>query len=265
MKNQNRILYLSHGGGPLPLLGDAAHDEMVDCLRQIAATIGTPTAIVVCSAHWEAGRTTITSGATPSLIYDYYGFPKESYEIEYPCPGAPRLAHDIDRALARAGIESQLDAKRGFDHGVFVPLKIMYPDAKIPCVQISLLESLDAGEHLQIGAALRGLDTQSLLLIGSGFSFHNMSAFFAPETADARAMNASFESWLIDTLSNPGIDEEQRMQRLELWETAPFASYCHPRAEHLLPLHVCYGMAAAACSRSFELQIFNKKSSMYLW
>jgi aromatic ring-opening dioxygenase catalytic subunit (LigB family) len=96
-------------------------------------------------------------------------------------------------------------------------------------------------------------------------SFHNLNAFFAPETSDSKAMNESFEQWLIDTCSNLNIDEKERTQRLENWEQAPFARYCHPREEHLLPLHVCYGVAQTACSEYFELSIINKKSSVYLW
>jgi aromatic ring-opening dioxygenase catalytic subunit (LigB family) len=262
---QRQALYLSHGAGPLPLLGDTSHEEMVRCLKQIAATMAKPSAIVVVSAHWEEGRATLTSAANPPLIYDYHGFPQESYEIEYPCPGAPALAARIAGQLAAAGIHADLDGERGFDHGLFVPLKIMYPGADIPCVQLSLLKSLDAAEHIRMGRALQGPGDGSLLVIGSGFSFHNMRAFFAPETDSARAMNEGFEAWLLDTCCNPDMGEAERTQRLVGWEDAPFARYCHPREEHLLPLHVCYGYAATACLQSFELQILNKKSSMYLW
>ena len=262
---QIQTLFLSHGGGPLPLLGDLAHGEMLDCLKDLAATIGKPSAIVLVSAHWEAHKFTITSGVNPPLIYDYYGFPEESYEIKYPCPGDPRLAEVIASQLERAGLDARLDEDRGFDHGLFVPLKIMYPEADIPCVQLSLLKSLDPSEHLKAGEALRHLDVQSLLFVGSGFSFHNMNAFFAPETDHSRMMNHSFESWLLETLSSSRIEEKERTQRFINWEAAPFARYCHPREEHLLPLHFCYGFAAKACSKSFELKILNRKSSMYLW
>lgn len=265
MNKQHRALFLSHGGGPLPLLGDQSHLEMVARLHDLAAAIARPSAIIVVSAHWEAHRPAVTSAARPALIYDYYGFPKESYAITYPCPGAPQLAQAISRALGAAGITADLDAARGVDHGLFVPLKIMYPAADIPCVQLSLVRGLDPAGHLALGKALRSLGDQSLLLIGSGFSFHNMQAFFAPETDEARAMNHSFERWLLETCSDRNLSEEEREQRLINWEAAPFARYCHPREEHLLPLHVCYGFAAAACSNSYELQILNKKSSMYLW
>ena len=260
-----RVLFLSHGGGPMPLLGDEAHIAMVDCLKNISASIKKPSAIVVVSAHWEADLPTITSGANPSLIYDYYGFPAESYRIQYPCPGEPLLADRIHHLLEGAGIAARLDDQRGFDHGLFVPLKIMYPEADIPCVQLSLVNSLDPSEHMKIGQALQGLGDENILVVGSGFSFHNMRAFFSRETTEATAMNESFEAWLLETCSSSDIDEEKRARRLIQWEKAPHARFCHPREEHLLPLHVCYGLANSHCSASFELQILNKKSSMYVW
>lgn len=265
MKTKPQVLFLSHGGGPMPLLGDKGHREMVDCLQKIASDISKPSAIIVVSAHWEENVPTITSGDNPSLVYDYYGFPKESYSIGYPCPGEPLLAEQIHTVLESAGIAAKLDEHRGFDHGLFVPLKIMYPSADIPCVQLSLVNNLSPTEHINVGRALRELNYENLLVIGSGFSFHNLKAFFSPESSDSKAMNESFEGWLLETCSNPDIDEENRAQRLIQWEKAPGARFCHPREEHLLPLHVCYGLANSRCTVSFELQILNKKSSMYLW
>lgn len=265
MNIQRRALFLSHGGGPLPLLGDDAHTEMVSSLKKIAQSISRPSAIIVVSAHWEAGSATVTSGATPDLIYDYSGFPPEAYEIKYPCPGNPALASSITKQLEKAGVNVSADSTRGFDHGLFVPLKIMYPEADIPCVQLSLINGLDPLTHINLGRALQDLGDPSILLIGSGFSFHNMQAFFTPETEDSKNANKAFERWLLDTCSNKTISEEERTQKLVNWETAPQARYCHPREEHLLPLLVCYGFADSACTRSFELKILNKESSMYLW
>lgn len=265
VRKKPQALFLSHGGGPMPLLGDERHTEMVDCLNKISAQIKKPSAIVIVSAHWEEKVPTITSGESPPLIYDYYGFPKESYSIEYSCPGEPMLANQIRSLLESSGITSNLDAQRGFDHGMFIPLKIMYPDADIPCVQLSLLNSLDPEEHIKVGKALQGLDYDNVLIIGSGFSFHNMKAFFVSEDNEKSEMNKSFEAWLLETCSDSAFDEERRYQRLIQWEKAPFARFCHPREEHLLPLHVCYGVAQACCTTSFELHILNKKSSMYLW
>ena len=265
MNNQRRALFLSHGGGPLPLLGDEAHSEMVSCLKEIADSIERPSRILVVSAHWEARNATVTSGENPSLIYDYSGFPPESYEIEYPCPGNPVLSRAIAKQLKQAGIDANLDDARGFDHGLFVPLKIMYPEADIPCVQLSLIDGLDPLAHIQLGRALQNLGDQSLLLIGSGFSFHNMRAFFSRDTDDSRSANETFQRWLLDTCSDHKISEDERSQRLVDWEAVPFARYCHPREEHLLPLHVCYGFAESACSKSYRLHILNKESSMCLW
>lgn len=265
MKNKHRVLFLSHGGGPLPLLGDEGHQEMVDCLKEVATKINKPSAIIVVSAHWEENIPTITSGENPPLIYDYYGFPEESYHIKYPCAGDPLLASRIHNILENAGIASELDDQRGFDHGLFVPLKIMYPDADIPCVQLSLVNSLNPVDHLNLGQALQNLNDENILVIGSGFSFHNMKEFFSSETSESKAMNESFESWLLETCCSPDIDEGESTQRLINWTKAPAARFCHPREEHLLPLHVCYGLAGTRCSESFELQILNKKSSMYLW
>ena len=249
----------------MPLLGDQGHAELVGHLKSISTLIEKPTAIIVISAHWEEEIPCITYGERPPLIYDYYGFPKESYDIKYPAKGEPNLANGIHSRLSEKGIEARLDKQRGFDHGLFVPLKIMYPDADIPCVQLSLVSSLDPKEHIQIGAALAGIERERLLIIGSGFSFHNLKAFFAPSNPESKHMNASFEAWLVDTCSNLNIDENERMHRLENWEQAPFARYCHPREEHLLPLLVCYGVAQRACSKVFQLNILGKKASTYLW
>jgi aromatic ring-opening dioxygenase catalytic subunit (LigB family) len=171
------VLFLSHGGGPLPLLGDSAHLEMVECLRNIASKLNKPSAILVISAHWEENIPTITAGDNPPLIYDYYDFPEESYHIKYPCLGQPELAASIHKQLNSAGIQSNLDKNRGFDHELFIPLKIMFLDTDIPCVQLSLLNNLDSEKHIAIGEALRDLDFSDLLVVGSGFSFHNMRQF----------------------------------------------------------------------------------------
>lgn len=265
MNANSQILFLSHGGGPMPLLGDEGHKEMFDCLQNIASILRKPSAIIVVSAHWEEKIPTITSGADPALIYDYYGFPEESYCISYPCQGEPLLAERLHTRLEGAGIPVKLDEQRGFDHGLFIPLKIMYPNADIPCIQLSLMDNLNPAYHINIGRALQDLEYENLLVIGSGFSFHNMKAFFLPETSESKAMNESFEAWLLETCANKNIAEEEREQRLILWEKAPGARFCHPREEHLLPLHVCYGIANTGCTESFELRILSKKSSMYLW
>jgi len=258
-------MFLSHGGGPLPLLGDPAHEEMVQSLRSIAAAIERPEAIVVVSAHWEERVATITSAAIPPIIYDYYGFPPESYEIEYPAPGNPELARRLRSSLQASGIRAELDGDRGFDHGLYIPLRIMYPEADIPCIQLTLLDSLDPADHIALGEAMSGISGDGVLVIGSGFSFHNLKAFFSRDASLPDDRNEAFERWLVETCSDRGLKEAERADRLLAWESAPHARYCHPREEHLLPLHVCYGMTKRAAAAVEELRILNKKASFYLW
>ncbi len=265
MKLKRNIVYISHGGGPMPLIGDTNHDEMVKTLKQIAVEVDKPSAILVISAHWEARLPTVTSGKNPGIIYDYGGFPKEAYEIQYPASGEPALANSVVNALKENGIDALQDEQRGFDHGLFVPLKIMYPDADIPCVQLSLVHGLNPDLHIQIGKALQSLNWDNLLVIGSGSSFHNLRAFFTPGSQEAHANNIAFDDWLEETMSGDALQENAREQRLTHWTSAPGARYCHPREEHLIPLHVCYGMATKPSDKTFKAEIIKKQSSMFLW
>lgn len=251
----------------MPLLGDVRHAAMTDFLRRIGATLGTPTAIVVVSAHWESDHPTITAAEQPELIYDYSGFPPESYAIAYPAPGAPWLAEMIAQRLADAGLMGHLDSRRGFDHGLFVPLKLMYPAATIPCVQVSLLRGLDPTRHIAMGRALVGLRQERILIVGSGMSFHHMPYFFTPP-ADGRAESAAFQRWLIETCTDPGLNHDERQARLIAWEHAPSARFCHPRAEHLLPLHVCFGAAgvdAGPATVVFDQEVMDKPAVALMW
>jgi len=259
------VLFIPHGAGPLPLLGDKDHQTMIDFLKQLTPTLGQPSVILVVSAHWEEEEATITSGESPSIIYDYGGFPDEAYTIKYPVPGEPVLANKIHNLLRENNIKSRLDDQRGFDHGLFVPLKIMFPDASIPCVQLSLVKGLDPETHIKIGKALTGLRKEKILIIGSGFSFHNLRAFFSRSTDQADTKNLAFEDWLIDTCTNDNLSTIDRETRLIEWSKAPFARYCHPREEHLLPLHVCYGMSSSAAELVFDGKISGKKTSAFLW
>lgn len=265
MSANTDVLFISHGGGPMPLLGDPSHRDMVDRLKEIAGNLRKPSAILVISAHWEEAVPTVTSGSHPPLIYDYAGFPSEAYSITYSCQGEPVLASQVCQALEQAGIPSELDEQRGFDHGLFVPLKLMYPQADIPCVQLSLVKSLDAETHLSIGRALQALDYDNLLVIGSGFSFHNMRAFFAAATPEIQARNQAFEDWLEETCGDTTLQEPERAERLAQWERAPHARFCHPREEHLLPLHVCYGLANKPCDTHISATILGKQSGMFYW
>jgi len=258
------ILYIPHGGGPLPLLGDAGHKELVRFLEEIPTRISRPEAILVISAHWEELKPMVTSRKQPGIIYDYGGFPKEAYAIEYPAAGKPELAEQIVDLFKSNGKTAWRHSQRGFDHGVYIPLKIMYPDASIPCVQVSLLSSLDPADHLEMGKTLASLNQENLLVLGSGFSFHNLKALMLGDTPESNTWNEQFQQWVIDTCTER-MPEEQRVQHLIDWESAPFARYCHPREEHLLPLHVCAGMAQSPGELVFSGEIMGQKTCAFLW
>jgi aromatic ring-opening dioxygenase catalytic subunit (LigB family) len=260
------ILYLPHGGGPLPVLGDPGHAKIIDFLKTMGPKLGQPSAILVVSAHWEATSPRIMNADTPGMLYDYSGFPPEAYEISYPAPGQPDLALQIQAQLSRAGISADLDESRGYDHGLFIPLKLMFPEAQIPCLQISLIKGLDPTRHIEMGRALNFLRAQNVLIVGSGMSFHNMQAFFRglPESRPDR----QFDDWLTRVCCSPELSQPERDHELINWEQAPFARYCHPREEHLLPLHVCYGAAgvdARPAKQVFNDDVLGTKVSAFLW
>jgi 4,5-DOPA dioxygenase extradiol len=264
LENKAQIVYFSHGGGPLPILGDAGHQAMVDFMIRLPARLKKPDAILVISAHWEENAATLMSASNPAMFYDYYGFPDEAYQITYPAPGSPELANRIAGLLDEHHIPARLDPQRGFDHGLFIPLKLMYPQADIPCLQLSLLHSLDPIAHLTLGKALHGLLDENILVIGSGFSFHNMQAFSWGGTGAPDPANDAFQNWLIETCVSP-IPQSEREQRLGGWQKAPSARYCHPREEHLLPLHVCLGLAGKPAELIFDDRILGKRSVAFLW
>lgn len=259
-----QILYLSHGGGPLPILGDESHKAMIDFMLKLSVQLKKPDAILVISAHWEERTATLLGSPKPPMLYDYYGFPEEAYEIIYPAPGNPDLANRIARLFERNRIPAAINWDRGFDHGLFIPLKLMYPKADIPSLQLSLLRGLNPAAHINLGKALRELTTENILVIGSGFSFHNMAAFFGNSRTESDSRNDAFQEWLIEVCTGPG-KQEEREDWLVHWESAPNARYCHPREEHLLPLHVCLGMAGKAGKLIYDDYIFGKRAVAFLW
>ena len=209
--------------------------------------------------------TTLTSGIDPSLIYDYAGFPDRAYKIQYSAPGTPELANTIHHLLAAQGVNSKLDSQRGFDHGLFVPLKIMYPEARIPCLQLSLLKSMDPQSHINMGRALHTLKAQNILIVGSGFSFHNLPELFATGNERNDPKNDAFHDWLTPACVGSQLSKKEKMQKLIDWHRAPHARYCHPREEHLLPLLVCLGAATTPGRCVFDDTVMGKRSTAYLW
>jgi 4,5-DOPA dioxygenase extradiol len=263
-ENKAQIVYFSHGGGPLPILGDPGHKAMIDFMTRLPKRLHKPDLILVISAHWEESVATLMGASTPPMFYDYYGFPDEAYEITYPAPGSPEYAAKIAGYLQKNNIPARIDPQRGFDHGLFIPLKLMYPEADIPSLQLSLLRGLDPRAHLALGKALRELNGGNILVVGSGFSFHNLRAFSFQNISAPDPANEAFQDWLIETCTG-SMPQPEREQRLVEWEKAPSARYCHPREEHLLPLHVCAAMAEKPGEVVFDDQILGKRSVAFLW
>lgn len=256
------VVFIPHGGGPMPVLNEPGHRPLSQFLRNLPAQLPTPKAIVVISAHWETPSVSITANAAPDLLFDYYGFPQAAYELQYPAPGQPELAARIQGLLQKQQINSELNQQRDFDHGVFIPLLLMYPQAQIPVVQVSLLHNLNPAQHIELGQALSALREEGVLILGSGLSFHNMQAFF---NGSAKQPSEQFDAWLNATLCGDA-DIEKQTLALQQWQQAPAARFCHPREEHLLPLHVCFGAAAGdTCQRIFNDDLLGARVSAFMW
>ncbi len=234
-------IFIPHGGGPCFFMdwswGPADTWEATRrFLGGLAATLPEPPrAILAISGHWEEPVLTASAAASPELIFDYSGFPEHTYRLTWPAPGEPELAGRVAELLAQAGLPAAVSPSRGFDHGVFVPLKVAFPEAHIPVVTLSLAGSLDPALHLAAGRALAPLREEGVLIVASGMSFHNLRGYFQPGTRErARA----FDAWLTRAVESAA---DERTALLTGWRAAPFATYAHPREEHLIPLLVAAG------------------------
>jgi len=243
-------IFLPHGGGPCffmnpaPGGGFAPPDPMwwpmEAYLKSLIASLPErPKAILLISGHWEAAQFTVQTGDHPQLYFDYYNFPPHTYQLRWDAPGAPELAHRVAALLSEAGFPVAQDPVRGWDHGVFVPMKVVAPGADIPLVQLSLKTDLNPAEHIRAGAALESLRDDGVLIVGSGMSFHNLRERGDQATARADAWD--------DALSNAVTDADpaRRAARVADWASLPFARYAHPREDHLLPLMVALGAGGA--------------------
>jgi len=237
--------YIPHGGGPCffmdwPYPTPDPWTELARWLAGLASSIPrAPEAVLVVSGHWEEDPVALNVQEHPPLLYDYYGFPEHTYRLKYPAPGAPQLAREVRDLLAVAGVATRADSRRGLDHGVFVPFKLIYPQANVPILQMSLQRGLDPAAHLRIGAALAPLRERGILIVGSGMSFHNLQI---ASLENARIPDSEqFDSWLAQTVCAP--DTQARNAGLLHWTQAPAARCAHPREEHLMPLMVAAGAA----------------------
>lgn len=264
------VYFIPHGGGPWPFMefprnadGKGPWDELGAFLKGLSADIGRkPKAVLVVSGHWEKEPVvTVSTAEKPGMLYDYYNFPAHTYQLSYPAPGAPDVARHVQEVLAEAGIESRGDPDRGFDHGVFIPFMLIYPDADVPIVMISLDNDLTAETHLKLGAALQRLREEDILIVGSGMSYHNMRKFRSDEPAHVEEARR-FDRWLTDAVEQ---DAPARNAQLARWEENPDARACHvPDHDHLVPLFVAAGAAGNDRGRKiFETDFLGKPYSAY--
>jgi len=246
--------YIPHGGGPLPILGDPEHVSMVKWLGTFASTYlkdgRTPKACLVISAHWEEALPTVQTGEAPSLYYDYYGFPKESYNLRYPIKPDQGLVQRVQELLSGAGIKYSVNAERGYDHGVFIPMMLIYPNANIPTIQLSLVKGLDPEVHIKMGEALAPLREEGVFILGSGMSYHNMRGF-----RDSKADQDSipFHAYLRETLADNNKSYEEKKKGLVQWTQAPKARLNHPREEHLIPIMTILGSSKSTGGEAKEV------------
>ena len=233
--------YIPHGGGPCFFMDWDPPDEwtrMRDFLSGFISELPEqPSRLLIISAHWEEEEVTVSAGEKPGLIYDYYHFPPHTYQLTWSAKGDPELAGRIQELLSNAGIENRCDQQRGFDHGVFIPLKLALPQADIRTVVVSLQCDLNPEFHLQLGKALAPLRREKVLIIGSGMSYHNLGSMLSGRNSPE---SKEFDIWLTDTVEG---EPQRRKDLLCNWKQAPNARKSHPREEHLAPLFVACGAA----------------------
>ncbi|KAF1996340.1 Extradiol aromatic ring-opening dioxygenase [Amniculicola lignicola CBS 123094] len=268
------VISISHGGGPMPLLGDPSQAEITHSLKTKVPEIlkiGTPEqpkAIVLVTAHWSTDKVAISSAEKHKLYYDYSGFPPETYTLKYDAPGSAEVAGLVEGVLKDAGIESKKDDKRGWDHGVFVPMMLIHPAATIPIVQLSVLRSESPATHYKIGEALASLRSQNIAIVGSGFaSLHNIRLIFSGMTTnpDFVKLNEEWSGLVTDAAQTEGVEERGR--KFEGWRKWKGAWDMHPRggAEHFLPLIVCAGAGGEGKAKAWKDDVWNLPMWSYYW
>jgi len=255
----SKVIYLSHGGGPMPLTQPETHINLINYYKEFGNNY-IPKAIIVFSAHLEKDDFTVISEHPEALLFDYYGFPKEAYNYKYNPPTDNVLKEKVIKNLLEKNIHVN-EAKQGFDHGVFIPLMLMYPNQEIPVIQVSIKKGLDELEHIKLGRAFKELANEEILFIGSGSSFHNLREIMGQSGNDK---NNEFHNGLVDILTKD-ITEEERTAQLIDWRKLPNATFCHPRSEHLIPLLICYGIKESKAEISFDNIIIGKRNICALW
>jgi 4,5-DOPA dioxygenase extradiol len=224
-------VFVSHGAPTLPFEEVPARRFLEDLGREL----GRPEAVLCVSAHWESGRPALSLAEAPETIHDFYGFPEALYELHYPAPGAPDLARRAAGLLAGAGREASLIETRGLDHGAWAPLLLMYPEARTPVTQLSVLIRGSPADHLAVGRALAPLRGEGVLILGSGGAVHNL-AEWSGGAAEVPDWARAFDDWLAERIEGGAVED-----LVDYRSRAPSGELAHPTEEHLLPLFVALG------------------------
>lgn len=227
-------IFVSHGAPTLPF-DDVPAREF---LKGLSATISRPRAILMVSAHWETQIPSVNAVKQNDTIHDFFGFPEGLYQLSYPAPGDTELAERVVDLLGNAGLASQMDGKRGLDHGAWVPLMLIWPDADIPVVQLSVQSHLGPGHHLELGQALAPLTNEGVQIIASGSFTHDLSSWRRFDGTAEPEWVSQFASWL-----DAALVERRTCDILAYRRLAPHAARNHPTEEHILPLFVALGAA----------------------
>ena len=270
--NRLPVFFIPHGGGPWPFMhgpegilpDNDPWKELQNYMQGFDAALGRrPKAVLVISAHWaDTEALTVSTAKQPGMYFDYYGFPPHTYALNYPAHGAPDIAEHVRGVLADSGIETNADAERGYDHGVFIPFMMMYPKADVPIVMMSLDPAMTAERHFTIGKALERLRDEDILIVASGLSYHNMRMFYRRDPAHIEQANR-FDAWLKDALETP--DTEKRLAQLAAWKDNPDALASHvPDHDHLIPVFVAAGAAGSDAGKlAFHGNFLGKHYSAY--
>ena len=253
------VVFVSHGAPDALLM---AHDT-VACWNKIGRTVPQPSAILVVSAHWENRKPSVSLSDAPETLYDFSGFSPELYRMQYPAPGAPALAERVTALLSSAGQQTDRDANRGLDHGAWVPLSAMYPEANIPVAQLSLIQNEGPETHFKLGQLLAPLRDEGVLIVCSGAITHNFAwldwraASGQPPFPKAEA----FSQWVADRLA------AQDVSALLDYRNAPYGAESHPGEEHFMPFFVALGAANGASSMRYRPSFTYGALSMdaYVW
>ncbi|KAG9243460.1 Extradiol ring-cleavage dioxygenase, class III enzyme, subunit B [Calycina marina] len=268
------VIAVCHGGGPMPILGDPGHAQLIKSMSTTVpkilglGTANAPRAIVLVTAHWSATRPTISNGSRHKLYYDYGGFPPEAYSVKYDAPGSPEVAQEVFEVLNKAGLKPRMDGERGWDHGVFVPMTLINPRADIPIVQLSVLTSASPAQHFAMGRALASLRVSNVAILGSGMAtFHNLRMMFSGALNDGAVQkrNKQWSETLTETLKIK--NNVEREESFEGWRGWVGAKEAHPQGgeEHFMPLLVCAGAGGDKSAEDFQDEIMDMKQSTYYW